>query len=378
MKRILIFSIMLLLICPIAGAVSPAESAAAQVSVTNVVIDPLVMMKGDCGTVTIEITNSGTEGVAIRSARLISGDITVVDNQNYATVGSIGGGNRMSFTFTVKANTPDGIYYPRFYIDYRDSGSLSYYIPLNVKDTELELSLTDKPDSFQKGKEEIVKILIGNPRQNAVNGVSLTPLGEGMEFTGTSYFIGNLAPDAAANVSFGVTPQMEGDIIFQVTYRNGINTHSTEISLPVIFSKGKKSAEPVLNNIEVITEGGHYKVTGDVTNAGLEDAKSVLVTSGSPGVPVDPFRVYVVGSLEPDDFSGFEITFTAEDADAIPLLISYKDNDGNVFEETVSVKLSGIPVVGTTDEGWSPVMIVILLLVVMAVVGIIAYSWKKR
>jgi len=203
---------MLFLICPIAAAVSPAESAAAQVSVTNIVIDPLVMMKGDSGTVTIEITNSGTESVAIRSAKLISGDITVVDNQNYATVGSIGAGNRMSFTFTVKANVPDGIYYPRFYIDYRDSGSLSYYVPLNVKNTGLELSLTDKPDSFQKGKEETVKILIGNPRQNAVNGVSVTPLGEGMEFSGTSYFIGNLAPDAAANVSFGVTPQMEGDI----------------------------------------------------------------------------------------------------------------------------------------------------------------------
>jgi len=92
----------------------------------------------------------------------------------------------------------------------------------------------------------------------------------------------------------------------------------------------------------VITEGGHYKVTGDVTNAGLEDAKSVLVTSGSPAVPVDPFRVYVVGSLEPDDFSGFEVTFTAEDADFVPLLIYYKDDDGynRLFVEE---KMNGDP-----------------------------------
>ena len=51
-------------------------------------------------------------------------------------------------------------------------------------------------------------------------------------------------------------------------------------------------------------------MTGDVYNAGLEVANSVLLTTGG-GQPVNPYRNYVVGSLQPDDFSSFELTFTA-------------------------------------------------------------------
>ncbi|HNV39843.1 MAG TPA: hypothetical protein PKJ46_11850, partial [Methanoculleus sp.] len=48
----------------------------------------------------------------------------------------------------------------------------------------------------------------------------------------------------------------------------------------------------------------------------------------------------VVGGLEPDDFSSFEVTCNAEGASSIPLVVEYRDQDGRTFTETVTVSLN--------------------------------------
>jgi hypothetical protein len=96
----------------------------------------------------------------------------------------------------------------------------------------------------------------------------------------------------------------------------------------------------VVNSIEISSSKGTYTVEGDVTNAGLEEAKSIVVTVGNPATAVDPTKVYVIGSLEPDDFSTFEVTFTAQGSSTIPLQIRYKDGDGNSYEMTEQITLN--------------------------------------
>ena len=65
-----------------------------------------------------------------------------------------------------------------------------------------------------------------------------------------------------------------------------------------------------------------------------------MVTSLSPAVPQDPFKAYVVGALKPDDFGSFEITFAANSTSSIPIQLSYKDTDGNVYNSIQDVKIS--------------------------------------
>jgi hypothetical protein len=80
--------------------------------------------------------------------------------------------------------------------------------------------------------------------------------------------------------------------------------------------------------------GSSYRVSGSISNAGLENANGLVITSKSPATPVYPDREYVVGVLKPDDFSRtFGITFeTDRSVRSVPVLITYKDNSGNVHE----------------------------------------------
>ncbi len=111
-------------------------------------------------------------------------------------------------------------------------------------------------------------------------------------------------------------------------------------TLPLIFGENKKQADPQVNNIKITKVGTVYHVTGDVTNAGLENANAVTITSGSPATAQDPYKNYVVGVLKPDDFGSFEVTFSAEGSTSIPIQLSYKDVDGNVITSQQNINLA--------------------------------------
>jgi hypothetical protein len=334
-------------------AATSAESAASNVAVTSIAIEPEVFMQEDIGTIRIGITNSGSESVAIYRAEILTSDIEVLNYQTYDSVGSIGPGNSMEFTFQIKPDTEDGMYFPMFYLDFTDAGSLRYPVALKVDDTPLTVSVTNSPETFSTGTKEKVTLSISNPRQNAVNSVTVTPGGEGILSTQSSIFIGTLDPDEEKTITFGITAGKDTTLAFDVSYRNGINQHTATLKIPVTVGTGGTAAEMVVNNVEVTQSGSTVTVSGDVTNAGLRDAKSVKVTVGSPATPVDPNPVYVVGALEPDDFSSFEVTCTVQGASTIPLVIEYRDEDGKVFERTVSISLNGQNQ-GASGSGASP------------------------
>ncbi len=153
--------------------------------------------------------------------------------------------------------------------------------------------------------------------------------------------MGALAADQSRNVSFQVTPQDTTTLTLTVSYRNGLTDHSTVLTVPMTVGDRSTAANPVVSGVDVASSGGTYTLSGDVTNAGIDDARGVVVTVGSPATPTDPNRIYVVGSLAADDFASFELTFTAPGARTVPLLVQYKDDNGNAFEKTVEVTLSG-------------------------------------
>ena len=353
------------------------SAAAAQVAVTNISIDPAIFFEDDTGIVNIEITNNGAESVAIRRATIYGGDVTVL-SQSYDTTTVIGAGNRMTFSFTIKADVPPGIYYPSFSLDFRDAGYLRYPIPIRVDNQPLTIAVLSKPDVFNEGRKDQVDILVGNPRDNPVSGAVVNFLGSRMDPVPSSYFIGNLDPDRSRQVSVNITPLEPGNLQILVQYKNGINDHADSLTLPVRFGESKTEANPVLTNLVVEYGNGHYTMTGDVYNAGLEVANSVVLATRSPTTPVDPYRNYVVGSLQPDDFSSFELTFTTSNVSEVPVAIEYRDIDGNPFEK---VSMVSIPPNSTKNQEGSGIALpVIVVIVISAAVigGAIWYSWKKR
>jgi hypothetical protein len=93
---------------------------------------------------------------------------------------------------------------------------------------------------------------------------------------------------------------------------------------------------------------------------------------------VNPYREYVVGSLQPDDFSSFEITFLAEDSSPIEVLVKYRDMDGNPFSRSTPVTMPQKSTGREDASGIAAPVIAVILLSSALIGGAIWYSWKKR
>lgn len=394
--------ILLLAISCIAATVlaaTSAEDAASYVSVNKVTVEPATFMPDDAGTITVDISNGGTAPVAIYRAEILSQDIKVLNYQTYDSVGAIGPGTTMQFTFRIKPEVEDGMYFPMFYLDFTDAGSLRYPVPLEVDSTPVTVSVVSAPASFSSGTKEQVVLSVSNPRNNAVNSVTAIPGGDGIRSTQSSVFIGTLEPDEEKKATFEITAERDTTMAFDVSYRNGNNLHHLVLEMPVTVGEGGTAAEMVVNNVEVVQAGSTFTLSGDVTNAGLRDAKSVKVTVDSPAVPVDPNPVYVIGALEPDDFSSFEVTCTVRDISSIPLIIQYRDKDGKVFEDRVniSIRSTAVPASGEASgasqglpsgntrrpggmlgfgNGISKIPVTEILIVIAACIAV-AVAWRK-
>ncbi|HPM61738.1 MAG TPA: hypothetical protein PK955_04595 [Methanoregulaceae archaeon] len=361
-KRYLILSLLVILltlgsICTLVSAADSTTetSSEAYVAITNVTLDPSILMQYDQGTLAVRITNSGSSPVKINRVELLSEELDVVNYQTYDKVGVLGASNSLLFSFLIEADGEEGTYFPIFYIDFTDSGSMRYPIAVKVDDTALLVSIVNSPDTFSKGEEDQITLSVSNPRDNELNSVMVMPGGDGIIPSQSAMFIGTLKPDEERQVTFGITPEKPSDLVLNVSYRNGPNQHYEVATLPVILGNRKVAAELVVNNIEVTGGGASLTISGDVTNAGLKDAKSVTVTVGDPARAIDPDPVYVVGALEPDDFSSFEITCMAPGLSQIPLVVSYRDDEGETYKETfdVSAHIFGNSTAGGSAAGSS-------------------------
>ncbi|MDO9326010.1 MAG: hypothetical protein Q7T80_13755 [Methanoregula sp.] len=343
--RTLLIAGTLLAICLFVGtasAIATTESAAAsaKVYVSNVTYDPGSFYDGDKATVDIQVTNGNADtGIVINHAQLSDDTINVV-SRPYDTSSNIGPGQKRDYIFEVIADGNEGYYYPTFSLSFLESDSLYYRTFVEIDNSLPELTFIDKPDTFSSGKKDKITAKISNPRSNAVENVIVEITGTGTTINPSKIFIGTLKAGGDVLVNFSVTPQQQTDLALKVTYDNGDNTHTMSESLPLIFGENKKQADPKVNNIKITKEGTVYHVTGDVTNAGLENANAVTITSGSPATAQDPYKNYVVGVLKPDDFGSFEVTFSAESSTSIPLQMSYKDTDGNVLTSQQNINLA--------------------------------------
>jgi len=248
-----------------------------------------------------------------------------------------------------------------------------------VKNSPVVLSITDKPDTFVPGKKSVVTLSLSNLRTNAIKNVIVSPNTSDAEIIPQNIVINNLNPGQTVNLPFNITPKTPTDIEFTAVYLNGPNTHQVGLLLPVRFNNDKTQADPVISNIISAPDGSNIRITGDVTNSGLQDAKSVTVAAGSPAIPVDPFKVYAVGLLKPDDFSSFELTVSSESPDSVPVIVSYKDQDGNIYTRSIAadISLAKTPK-GNSNTSYIPWIIVGIIAIVVGLAIGYQYMRKKK
>ncbi len=380
----LIFAIAFAISCVSAYGVlgSGMEEQEASVMITGYQINPATLMCKDVGTVTVTVKNMESDkSVNIKDARMLSRDIKVLSD-SYFNIGRLGPGESLNLTFTIKAICPDGIYYPRILVEGEDAQNIRYSIPVTVDSSSLTIGIKDLPEDIFKEERARIELVVGNPRQNTVTAVKIVT--EELEVIPSEVFVGALSADESKVASFNFTPQTKGAHVlnFKLEFKNGDKHHSTDLGVPLDVTESKKSAELILTGIEVESMLGMnvYKITGDINNAGLKEAKSVVMEVGdSEGVEaMHPYKAYFVGLLSADDFSSFELDVkVGENETQVPLVIGYKDEDGNLFTMTEHISIERHH--GTTSSGELPLSVIVVLVVVaIFVIGAIVYSWKKR
>jgi hypothetical protein len=348
-----------------------------QVAVSSYRLDPQVLVKGDTGVVTVQVTNSGSESVHINSARLAGGaEVSVIQSPDQ-TQGSITTGNTVTYVYKVRAEGSDGVYYLRFILDFREGGGYTFSIPVEVESSTLKLSIMGLPDPIIQGVRGDILVMVGNPRPNAANAVTLSPEGDGFLVTPSGVFLGTLEPDGSSIVAFNVTPLRQTFIRFRATFRNGINTHTATLTIPLSTIDNKIGADPILTNIHVTTGQGAIHVSGNVTNIGLVTAHSVTITTQGEVTPVDPYKVYVVGSLEPDDVASFDVTFRSRaSVGEVPLLVTFKDSAGTILTKTTSVEISSQVISDQASEP-SRFMNLLIWMFVILIAAVFIYFWRR-
>ena len=356
-------------------------SPSGNVYISRVVYDPAVFFSGDNGTVTVYVTNgNANQSIVVNHATIGDKNIRLISN-SYDTSANIGPLQTQTFIFSIATDAFEGTYYPTFSLSFRDADSLYYRAMVKVDNTPLDLTVIDKPDAFTQGKKKTITMQVANPRKNNVTNVALEVTGEGITATPERIFIGDLGAGAKVPVNFTITPEKATTVLLTLTYDNGDNPHKTTMELPITFGVDKKQANPVISNVQVKTEAGVYHVTGDVNNAGLETANTVMVTALAPAVPQDPYKTYVVGALKPDDFGSFEVTFTAGSGNtSIPVELSYKDTDGNIYTSVQDVKISSSGVSASqTDSGSSNMLpVAAAIVIVLIFVGGWVYYLRRN
>jgi hypothetical protein len=349
-----------------------------ELQVVSTSLDPPVLMYGDTGTLTIEVANTGTTPVQASRAALSSDGPISIETDPYATVGSLGAGSRTTYSFIVRAGAPDGTAYPVFTLAVPEGRGLRYPVPVRIDSTPPVVAFVQKPDALTAGSGDQVVLSVGNPRQNALSGVMVTPRGSGFSVTPSSVFIGALAPNGQATASFNLTPAENATIGFEVVYYNGPNRHTATQPLSVGYGASKLRADLILSNFVVELTSGVYRLTGDVNNAGLTEARSVVIAPGEGVTPADPYPRYVIGALQPDDFASFELNFRAENRSTVPLVISYKDAAGNPFEQRTEASLTLNQTASSAGAGGLPLGWIALAIVLAAGVGYLIYrSWRR-
>jgi len=321
---------------PIASA---ATTTSSMLYVSSVTMDPAVLYPYEQGTVSVTLGNSGNQSVGLSNPNLISDTLTIDKKDSWNTMSYIASGSTITYSFIVSANPPDSSHFSLFSVETKDGDIFHYPILITVDSTDLMASISDAPSVYPLAIEKTVNLSIVNPRDGIIDNIFVTASGSGIKISPSEKYVSSLDAQSSVVVPFTVTPGQSTNLTFHISYQSGDVDHSTDVILPINIGNDKTAAVPVVNNIALTTKSSYYDLTGDITNTGITAAKGLTVTVGSPAEATGTYAEYAIGSLASDDSGSFEVTFSSSDLSSVPLLMLWKDSEGNDYRVTKMLNL---------------------------------------
>ena len=360
-----------------------AGSAAEPSCDISISLNPSTLLPGETGQLIVTILNTDESPLTIYKLHITdSENLDSVNHPALKNLGSIGIGKSMTLTLPIKANEKEGVFYPSLSIELSNNAQYTFIkqpFSVTVDSKSVSLSVIERPEYFEPDTTQVVGLSIGNLRSNQIDSVTVTASGDGVSCEEGMVFAGSLTPGASKDVFLTViTSENTKAINLDVSYKNGPNWHTDTITIPVEGGELRTGAELFINNIEITTGVTHTTITGDVNNAGLSTAKG-LVVSLDGAEAVQPYPVFVVGSLDTDGLSEFELTFVNPEADSIELIFTYKDENGNTYVQSETASLSAVQPAGTgSSSAGNPLAAgIAVVLLILIIGGAVFLVWKK-
>ncbi len=376
--KFLLVTAVLAMVFVSAGSAAVTEPSC-DVSLT---LTPSTLMPGETGQLVVVLQNTGETPLTIYKVAITdSWDVVSVTHPALKSLGSIGLGKSMTLTFPITANEKEGTFYPSLSVELSNNIQntfIKYPFAVTVDSKSVSLSVVERPEYFEPDTTQVVGLSIGNLRSNQIDSVTVTASGEGVSCEEGMVFAGTLTPGSSKDVFLTViTSDKTEEISLDVSYKNGANWHTESLIIPVEGGELKTGAELFINNVEVTTAVGYTTITGDVNNAGLSTAKGLVVTlEGAEAV--QPYSVFVIGSLDSDGLSEFELTFKEPESDNISLVFTYKDENGNTYVQKETAALSTSSSTTNSTSGGNPILAgIAVVLLILIVGGAVFLVWKK-
>lgn len=384
------------LIVPVSAVGEPT------VTITNYRVTPSVLMPDTLGTITITITNTATSAsiqqntggtptdaettrvtdinVNIENVHLEGSGVEVL-TQDFDRVGEIGPGQSIPITFSIRAPSKSGMYFPEVWIDTTNGKSTRYPIPVNVNTAVgiqrqailiMDTSLTG---SVNPGDEIPVTLTIRNAGQTLAEDVTLRI--ENVSATvapknSDSYHLGAIMAGGQQTVNLALLSDKKTEaglvrVPVSISYHEIDGSERTRMSGIDLMMKGR--AELGFVSVDTspprLAENTPFDLTIRIENTGTGEAKQV---SANVDLPAEGIKEAFIGKIK-----------SGNDAPAIFLLeglkggnypytlnISYTDDMGvHTLTRQMNVRVPPADNSGT----------VIILLIILVIAGIVGYRY---
>ncbi len=212
-----------------------------------------------------------------------------------------------------------------------------------------------------------ITVGIANLRDDTIYSIKVRLVSDAGIFSSEELEIPAIASSESKTLKVLYSPDKpsESRIQLKVSYKDtvGIEYLTTEeIAIRVI-----NESPVVLSNLEVEKDIDGVRISGDVSNVGLGNARNILleITSG------DERKTYYLGTLTPSDFDSFEFKLGNASNTAV-LRIAWMNDVGRKIELTYPIEIP-VSSVERTESNLS----IIAIISAVAVIIIVALIWIR-
>lgn len=383
--------------------VMPVQADTPTVTITDFRVTPSVLMPDSMGTITVTIRNTASSAslsertgplstdmagttkttdinVFIENVHLEGNGITVV-NEDFRRVGELGPGQSIPLTFSIRAPSTSGMYFPEVWVDTYGGRSARYPVPVNVNTVSgiqkqaILIMDSSLPGSVNPGDEIPVTLTVTNAGQLLADDVTvkITNVSSRVAPKSTDqYHLGTVGPGEQKAVNLVLLSDRDGKsglvrVPVAISYNALDGTAVTEQTGIDIMMKGRAELGFVTVDTSPaqLTEGTPFDLTIRIENTGTGEAKQVSATID---LPIEGRKEAFIGKIKPGNDA--PVIFLLEGASGgthpYTLTIHYTDDMGE-HTMTREMNLRVPPTDHTMDY--------VFLLVILAILAFVGYRY---